>query len=46
MNTFCVLVSLSPDQAGRFVGSDLDPNCLQTLSAKTQFVYQSNWFGS
>ena len=25
--------SLDPDQAQRFVGSDLDPNCLQRFSA-------------
>ena len=27
------LRSLDPDQARRFVGPDLDPNCLQRLSA-------------
>ena len=25
--------SLDPDKARRFVGPDLDPNCLQSLSA-------------
>ena len=28
-----MLNSLDPDQARHFVGPDLDPNCLQTLSA-------------
>ena len=26
--------SLDPDQANNFVGPDLDPNCLQRLSAE------------
>ena len=32
-NTIRVSNSLDPDQARRFVGPDLDPNCLQRLSA-------------
>ena len=32
-NTFSVLNSLDPDQARRFVGPDLDLNCLRMLSA-------------
>ena len=32
-NTIRVSNSLSPDQAQHFVGPDLDPNCLQRLSA-------------
>ena len=32
-NTFRVSNSLDPDQAWRFVGPDLGPNCLQRLSA-------------
>ena len=31
-NTICVLNCLDSDQARRFVGPDLDPNCLQKLS--------------
>ena len=53
MNSFWILVGLSPDQAasGRFVGSDLGPNSLQKLSADDTsrlkyVVYQSNWFES
>ena len=30
-NTIRVSNSLDPDQAGHFVGPDLDPNCLQRL---------------
>ena len=33
MNTIRVSNSLDPDQARHFVGPDLDPNCLQRLSA-------------
>ena len=32
-NTIRVSISLDPDQARRFVGPDLGPNCLQKLSA-------------
>ena len=32
-NTIVVSKSLDPDQAGRSVGPDLGPNCLQKLSA-------------
>ena len=32
-NTIKVSNSLNPDQARHFVGPDLDPNCLQRLSA-------------
>ena len=32
-NTIRVSKSLDPDQARRFVGPDLGPNCLQRLSA-------------
>ena len=32
-NTIRVSNSLDPDQARRFVGHDLGPNCLQRLSA-------------
>ena len=32
-NTICVSNSLDPDQARRFVGPDLGPNCFQRLSA-------------
>ena len=32
-NTISVSNGLDPDQARLFVGSDLDPNCLQRLSA-------------
>ena len=32
-NTIRVWNSLDPDQARHFVGPDLDPNCLQRLSA-------------
>ena len=32
-NTIQVSKSLDPDQARRFVGPDLGPNCLQRLSA-------------
>ena len=32
-NTIRVSNSLDPDQARRFVGPDLGPNCLQRLSA-------------
>ena len=32
-NTIRVSNSLDPDQARHFVGPDLGPNCLQTLSA-------------
>ena len=31
--TIRVSTSLDPDQARQFVGPDLDPNCLQRLSA-------------
>ena len=34
-NTIRVSNSLDPDQARRFVGPDLGPNCLQRLSAGT-----------
>ena len=30
--------SLDPDQARHFVGPDLDPNCLQRLSADDHFT--------
>ena len=30
--------SLDPDQARHFVGPDLDPNCLQRLSADDRFT--------
>ena len=33
MKTIRVSKSLDPDQARRFVGPDLGPNCLQRLSA-------------
>ena len=33
-NTFRVSISLHPDQARYFVGPDLDPNCLDGLSAE------------
>ena len=33
-NTIRVSNSLDPDQARRFVGPDLGPNCLQRLSAE------------
>ena len=33
MNTIRVSNSLDPDQVRHFVGPDLDPNCLQRLSA-------------
>ena len=33
MNSIRVSNSLDPDQARRFVGPDLGPNCLQRLSA-------------
>ena len=32
-NTYRVSISMEPDQSGHFVGLDLDPNCLQWLSA-------------
>ena len=32
-NTIRVSNNLDPDQAGRIVGPDLRPNCLQSLSA-------------
>ena len=32
-NTIRLSYNLDPDQAGHFVGSDLNPNCLQGLSA-------------
>ena len=32
-NTITVSNSLDPDQARRYVGPDLDPNCLQSSSA-------------
>ena len=32
-NIIGVSTSLDPEQARRFVGPDLDPNCLQMLSA-------------
>ena len=42
-NTIRVSNSLEPDQARHFVGPDLDPNCLQKLSANDtsrQRVYE------
>ena len=36
--TIRVSNSLNPDQARHFVGPDLDPNCLQRLSADNKSV--------
>ena len=38
-NTIKVANSLDPDQARCFVGPDLDPNCLQRLSAQAGNIY-------
>ena len=37
-----VLKSLDPDQARCIVGPDLDPNCLQTLSAEDTSRHRVN----
>ena len=37
--------SLDPDQARQFVGPDLDPNCLQNLSADMTKVAQGKNIG-
>ena len=34
--------SLDPDQAHRYVGPDLDPNCLQKLSADNTNIQKVN----
>ena len=43
-NTIRVSNSLDPDQARRFVGPDLDPNCLQRLSADDTSRQRVNTF--
>ena len=40
-NTIRVSNSLDPDQARRFVGPDLGPNCLQRLSADYQSCHSA-----
>ena len=44
MNTTKVSNSLDPDQAPRFVGPDLGPNCLQRLSAEDTSKQRLNTF--
>ena len=41
-NTISVSNSLGPDQARRFVGPDLGPNCLQRLSADDTSIQRAN----
>ena len=44
-NTIRVSNSLDPDQARHFVGPDLDPNCLEKLSAEdTSMQRVTSWF--
>ena len=39
VDTISVSNSLDPDQARRFVGPDLDPNCLLRLSADDKSLH-------
>ena len=44
MNTVKVLNSLDPDQAQRFVGPDLGPNCLLRVPVDGTSGQRVNWY--